>query len=34
MDLIEVFSDVNWIELSYDMVQGWAFVIVINIQVL
>jgi hypothetical protein len=34
MDLTETFSDVNWIELIYDMVQWWSFVIVINIQVL
>jgi len=34
MDLTEIFNDVNWIELSYDIVHWWAFVVVINIQVL
>jgi len=34
MDFTEIFNDVNWSQLSCVIVQWWAFVIVINIQVL
>jgi len=34
MDLTEIFNDVNWIELSYNIVHWWGFVVVINSQVL